>query len=412
MGICDDKFFDKWIYHAFGSYCPTCKAPNSLKYSCKVSWTLLDVVCTSCGAEFSCGFKRGLKAWVEAYKEGSKEIDREYKLRMEEPHREYKLWMEALTSIYRNPSKSEEIEREYKLRMEELKRKHKLKEEIEKETQVATITSGEAVGDTGIATVQKGLSKHPEINKLANTIDYGIEKITEFRQRGVNDEALEECFVRLYSSVYSTLIASLYSTFEETLRRGKLTKEEFRQVTELLDQWQKRATSGNARLTKEDYEEFMRDVKKFDEKYPEFSDDITMSNLIKEFEEALKVNELIKKLDMCKKGKVETKEPVETKRPMISLLKLLYLVYFAFAFCVFYVIASGWLGALYLVFVAIGFYVYYVFARCVYRFYWWLFSAERSPLLTGLFVVYFVLTILYAPIVLFILALWFWGLLE
>ena len=165
----------------------------------------------------------------------------------------------------------------------------------------------EAVGDTEITTLRKKLSKRPEINKLANIIDYGIEKITEFRQKGVNDETLEECFVGLYSSVYSSLIASLYSTFEGSLRREKITKEEFRQVTELLDQWKKGAASGN--VTKEDYEEFMRDVKKFDEKYPEFfADGITMSNFIKEFEEALKVNELIKKLDMCKKGKVETKE--------------------------------------------------------------------------------------------------------
>jgi len=65
MGICD-KFFDKWINQAFGSYCPTCKAPNSLKYSWKAGWKHMFsckywVVCTSCGAEFSCGFKRGQK---------------------------------------------------------------------------------------------------------------------------------------------------------------------------------------------------------------------------------------------------------------------------------------------------------------------------------------------------------------
>jgi len=427
MGIFD-KEMNQWINHAFGSYCPTCKAPNSLKYNWKASWKHMFsckhwVVCTSCGAEFACGFKRNLKAWKEVYKENFKQsrdevkvatrefrnATREFRDGLKEIFKQFRDEVKVATREFRDGLK--EIGRE--LRVEEFKRKHKLKEETEKETQVATITSGEAVGDTGIAIVQKELStaiggtyknrivaalagalvgavkglcvsifativlvicivfgliigwilwpvgvlvyaiafaplyiifiifewlgitswtqesilmliyggsaligaiigglagvsgrKHPEINKLANTIDYGIEKITEFRQKGVNDETLEECFVGLYSSVYSTLIASLYSTFEGSLRRGKLTKEEFRQVTELLDRWQKRTTSGNAHLTKEDYEEFMGDVKKFDEKYPKFfADGITMSNFIKGFEEALKVNELIKKIDMCKKGK-------------------------------------------------------------------------------------------------------------
>jgi len=142
-----------------------------------------------------------------------------------------------------------------------------------------------------------------EIDKLHNIIDNGIKKVEEFRQRGVSEVTLEEVFVGLYSSVYSSAISTALRSLENGFKKGQLTKEEFKQVKKLLGKWGQKARNENFNVTKEKYNLFMGEVKKFDKKYPKFfSNGTLMSEFIKKIEKGLKAEELINKIDNCKEA--------------------------------------------------------------------------------------------------------------